>query len=68
MNARETPETEAPRPRPCPICGKPAQPRHRPFCSPRCAEIDLGRWLKGVYHIPAEEPAEEAAPRGEDEE
>ena len=43
----------------CPICGAPAVPNHRPFCSPRCAEIDLGRWLKGGYRIPTDEaPAE----------
>lgn len=41
--------------RPCPICGKPQSPRHRPFCSARCAQIDLGRWLKGAYSIPTEE-------------
>jgi uncharacterized protein len=38
----------------CPICGKPADPAHRPFCSKRCAEIDLGRWLKGGYAVPGE--------------
>jgi endogenous inhibitor of DNA gyrase (YacG/DUF329 family) len=37
---------------PCPICGKPAQASHAPFCSRRCADIDLGRWLKGGYAIP----------------
>jgi len=36
----------------CPICGKPTEPAHRPFCSKRCAEIDLGRWLKGAYAVP----------------
>lgn len=36
----------------CPICGKPADPKYRPFCSRRCADIDLGRWLKGDYVIP----------------
>lgn len=36
----------------CPICGKPADPKYRPFCSARCADIDLGRWLKGSYVIP----------------
>lgn len=51
--------------RPCPICGKPADAKHRPFCSARCATIDLGRWLKGDYRIPTAErrgdaPAEEA--------
>ena len=49
----------APEPRLCPICGKPAAPQHRPFCSARCAQIDLGRWLKGVYRIPTEETLEE---------
>ncbi len=46
-------------PRPCPICGKPATPRSRPFCSPRCAQIDLGRWLKGSYRISTDERPEE---------
>jgi hypothetical protein len=36
----------------CPICGKPADEKYRPFCSRRCADIDLGRWLKGDYVIP----------------
>ena len=38
---------------PCAICGKPQTPKNKPFCSPRCADIDLGRWLKGSYAIPA---------------
>ena len=38
---------------PCVICGKPQSPKNKPFCSPRCADIDLGRWLKGSYAIPA---------------
>ena len=54
------------RERRCPICGRPAVERHRPFCSPRCAMIDLGRWLGGDYRIPAAEAPEEA-PREEDE-
>jgi endogenous inhibitor of DNA gyrase (YacG/DUF329 family) len=37
--------------RPCPICGKPAQADFRPFCSRRCADVDLNRWLKGLYSI-----------------
>jgi uncharacterized protein len=41
--------------RPCPICGKPASARWRPFCSKRCADIDLGRWFGEAYRIPAEE-------------
>ena len=50
---------DTPTGRPCPICGKPGLTRFRPFCSKRCADIDLGRWLKGGYVIPGE-PAEEA--------
>ena len=36
----------------CPICGKPQVEAHRPFCSNRCADIDLGRWLEGRYAVP----------------
>lgn len=39
--------------RPCPICGKPSTQAHHPFCSGRCADIDLNRWLSGAYVIPA---------------
>ena len=42
--------------RPCPICGKPAVAARTPFCSPRCADVDLNRWLKGAYAIPAVDP------------
>jgi endogenous inhibitor of DNA gyrase (YacG/DUF329 family) len=45
--------------RPCPICGKPAEPQFRPFCSARCRMVDLGRWLKGDYRVPTEEPPED---------
>ena len=38
--------------RPCPICGKPGLVAYRPFCSKRCADVDLGRWLSGSYAIP----------------
>lgn len=38
----------------CPICQKPADRAYRPFCSKRCADVDLGRWLKGSYAIPDE--------------
>lgn len=38
--------------KPCAICGKEPSERHAPFCSKRCADIDLGRWLKGGYAIP----------------
>ncbi len=46
----------------CPICGKASDPKYRPFCSRRCADIDLGRWLKGSYVIPGEALEEEDAP------
>lgn len=50
----------------CPICGKPPAPEHRPFCSTRCADVDLHRWLSGSYVIPgAADPDEGGA--GEDE-
>ncbi len=39
----------------CPICGAPPQEAVRPFCSRRCADIDLGRWMTGSYAIPAVE-------------
>lgn len=39
--------------RPCAICGKPAMTRYKPFCSRRCADIDLGRWLSGTYAVPS---------------
>lgn len=41
--------------RPCPICGKASTQSFHPFCSNRCAQIDLNRWLGGAYAIPAEE-------------
>lgn len=44
----------------CPICGKPGAAKYRPFCSRRCADIDLGRWLKGSYVIPGQ-PLDEVA-------
>lgn len=38
----------------CALCAKrPVDPAYRPFCSKRCADVDLGRWLKGGYAIPA---------------
>ena len=43
----------------CPVCGKPADARLRPFCSRRCGDIDLGRWLTGQYRIPGDAPVPE---------
>jgi endogenous inhibitor of DNA gyrase (YacG/DUF329 family) len=48
--------TDAQAPKRCPICGKPADPRFRPFCSRRCADIDLGRWFTEVYTVPERPP------------
>ncbi len=39
----------------CPICGESTVPAFRPFCSKRCADIDLARWLKGSYSLPSED-------------
>jgi endogenous inhibitor of DNA gyrase (YacG/DUF329 family) len=41
--------------RKCALCGKPQDPRFRPFCSKRCADVDLNRWFSGRYAIAAEE-------------
>lgn len=43
----------------CPICGEAADPKARPFCSKRCANIDLGYWLQGKYAIPAVDAADD---------
>ena len=43
----------------CPICGKNAEAKYRPFCSRRCADVDLGRWLTGSYALPAEAAEDE---------
>ena len=55
----QDPPIAPPRSRPCPHCGKPSVMRHQPFCSKRCADIDLGKWLNGDYRIPAEEQDDE---------
>ena len=49
---------------PCPICGKDVAERFRPFCSARCTDVDLNRWLSGVYVVPGrdDEAAEEKPP------
>ena len=51
----------------CPICRKPSVARFAPFCSSRCKQIDLNRWLTGVYAVPGDgKPANEDAPDGEE--
>jgi uncharacterized protein len=54
----------------CPICSKPAVEKFRPFCSRRCANVDLNRWLSGVYAVPVKDEEDEdgavaAKPRDE---
>lgn len=39
----------------CPICGKTTDLQYQPFCSKRCADVDLNRWLSGVYRIETNE-------------
>ena len=41
--------------RPCPLCKKPSRQKFHPFCSARCAQIDLGKWLGEGYRIPVKE-------------
>lgn len=41
--------------KPCPVCGKPGVDVYRPFCSGRCADLDLGKWFKGDYRIATDE-------------
>jgi len=44
---------------PCPMCNKDPVTKYRPFCSNRCADLDLGKWLTGAYVIPAIDTDEE---------
>jgi endogenous inhibitor of DNA gyrase (YacG/DUF329 family) len=48
--------------KPCPICRKPAAEKYQPFCSSRCAMIDLGKWLGESYRVETEDPHEDPAP------
>ncbi|WIY27364.1 DNA gyrase inhibitor YacG [Parasedimentitalea psychrophila] len=51
----------------CPICDGGTTASYRPFCSKRCADIDLGKWLNGVYAVPSQdaEDPENAAVQAE---
>ncbi|GAA6199905.1 DNA gyrase inhibitor YacG [Aquicoccus sp. SU-CL01552] len=40
----------------CPVCKAKTDPAYRPFCSKRCADIDLGNWLTGAYAVPSDDP------------
>ncbi|WP_428032792.1 DNA gyrase inhibitor YacG [Ancylobacter sp.] len=56
MSADTPPEAGG---KPCPICGKPMTVKYKPFCSARCADVDLHRWLSGAYAIPVTENDDE---------
>ena len=45
--------------KPCPICRKKPVEQYAPFCSKRCSDIDLGRWLNGSYVLPGEQAGDE---------
>jgi len=47
----------------CPLCGKPVDAAFKPFCSKRCADIDLNRWLSGVYAVPVKPEEDEDGER-----
>lgn len=61
-------DPDAPRPaKRCPVCGKAATVEARPFCSKRCADVDLHRWLGGHYRVPViEEDGGEPDPAGDE--
>ncbi|MFY0682347.1 MAG: DNA gyrase inhibitor YacG [Thalassovita sp.] len=40
----------------CPICSEPTEKEYRPFCSKRCADVDLGKWLNGNYAVASNSP------------
>ena len=49
--------------KPCEVCGRPTEvPRFRPFCSARCADVDLGRWFSGSYVVPGPVPEQDEDP------
>ena len=49
----------------CPICRKPVVARYRPFCSGRCADVDLHRWFSGAYAVPVVEDDDSEAHEGD---
>jgi uncharacterized protein len=52
--------------RPCPECGRPSARETYPFCSTRCKNIDLNRWLSGAYAIPATEEEDDSKDESRD--
>jgi uncharacterized protein len=63
-----TGSSESARANSCPVCRKPAAEKFQPFCSRRCADVDLHRWFGGVYAVPVTEDADEDGTSHEDEE
>jgi len=61
MPAKPPAETAAKVGKPCPICGKPSIEASKPFCSERCRDVDLNRWLSNSYAIPASPADDEDA-------
>ena len=60
QDQQSEPATSAVKPLPkCPTCGAPAATKARPFCSSRCADVDLGNWFQGKYAIPAVDAADD---------
>ena len=51
--------------RACPVCGKRTNVQHQPFCSVRCKDVDLSRWLTGHYRVATEETPPDGGPAGE---
>jgi hypothetical protein len=60
-SGKAAPSRNRPSAKPCPICGKPATEAAKPFCSERCRDVDLNRWLSGSYAIPGKPDADEDA-------
>jgi uncharacterized protein len=55
------PDSVKPSAKPCPICGKPSTEAAQPFCSERCRDVDLNRWLSNSYAIPGRKEEDEDA-------
>lgn len=51
--------------KPCPICGNPPVEKFKPFCSARCADVDLHRWLGGVYKVESDDKPDDMPARDE---
>ena len=67
MSGKSEPAKETAKDAPCPVCKAAAAVPYRPFCSKRCADVDLHRWLSGGYAIPAVEADEGPGADGENE-